>query len=127
MIVEFNVPIRVESVNRTRNRHWAVRYKERNMQREAINACWLTQVRPHQRLAIKRAASNGLNVRFTRIGPGKLDPDNIVAAMKAATDCMADILHVDDADPRVIYQYESKRGKRGEYWLIVRVATRHVA
>jgi hypothetical protein len=53
-------------------------------------------------------------VRLTRIGPRKLDSDNVAGACKATRDGVADWLGVDDGDEsRVRWVYAQERGAYG--------------
>lgn len=53
-------------------------------------------------------------VLLTRIAPSNgLDDDNLVGAMKAARDAVAEWLGVDDGHPSVQYRYAQRRGPWG--------------
>ena len=52
-------------------------------------------------------------ITLTRIGPRRLDSDNLAAIFKALRDGIADRLEVDDGDPRVTWRYAQERGKYG--------------
>lgn len=57
-----------------------------------------------------------LVVRLTRISPGRLDDDNLRAAIKGIRDQIAREMGVDDRDPLVRWDYDSpgqERGPRG--------------
>lgn len=49
-------------------------------------------------------------VRLTRIGPRKLDSDNLQASCKSSRDGVADWLGIDDGDDRVTWLYAQERG-----------------
>lgn len=50
-------------------------------------------------------------VVLTRIGPRRLDSDNLAAACKACRDGVADFLGVDDGDEsKVLWSYEQRAG-----------------
>lgn len=58
-------------------------------------------------------------VRLTRIGPRKLDSDNVAGACKAVRDGVADWLDVDDGDEtKVRWVYAQRRAVAGELWLV---------
>ncbi len=48
-------------------------------------------------------------VAITRVGPNKLDDDNLVSACKAARDELAAWLELDDADPRLSWSYDQRK------------------
>lgn len=50
-------------------------------------------------------------VRLTRIGPRRLDDDNVATAFKAVRDGVADWLRVDDGDTsKVRWEYDQAKG-----------------
>ena len=53
-----------------------------------------------------------LRVTLTRIGPKRLDDDNVRGALKGVRDGVADALGIDDADPRVTWRYEQTQSLR---------------
>lgn len=59
--------------------------------------------------ALRRAEPGPLplpvTVRITRVGPRRLDDDNLARACKALRDGVADWLEVDDGDPRISWHY----------------------
>ena len=60
-------------------------------------------------------------MRLTRIGPRRLDSDNLAAALKHVRDGVADALGMDDGDPRLVWLYGQRRGKPGEYAVLVEI------
>lgn len=67
--------------------------------------------------------SDGCRVTMTRIAPSKgLDEhDNLRSALKHACDSVADWLGLNDNDPRIDWKYGQRRGRPGEYAVIVEV------
>ncbi len=66
------------------------------------------------RAALTRPKRWPVVVRLTRIGPRKLDSDNVAGACKATRDGVADWLGVDDGDEsRVRWVYAQERGAYG--------------
>lgn len=51
------------------------------------------------------------DVTLTRIGPRRLDDDNVRGVFKAIRDGIADRLGIKDNDPRVTWRYEQERDK----------------
>lgn len=56
-----------------------------------------------------------------RVGPVKLDDDNLRGALKACRDGLADALGVDDGDSCLTWAYGQKQGKRDEWSVEVTV------
>ena len=50
------------------------------------------------------------DVTITRVGPRMLDSDNAETACKAVRDAIAALFGIDDADPRVKYRVEQRKG-----------------
>ena len=61
-------------------------------------------------------------VRITRVGPKRLDDDNLSRAAKAPRDGVADWLGCDDGDPRVSWHYAQAVAR--EYRVVVTVERR---
>ncbi len=96
MIVE--LPIRLVSESNARSR-WA-RVKRTTSAREFVQLALAAKYGPFP--------ANGLPVvvLVTRVGPNAMDAhDNLRVACKALVDGIAKHLGVDDADPRVTWQY----------------------
>lgn len=97
------IPLRTVSAANARE-HWAAKHRRVSRERAAA-----VIVRPHPLPCV---------VRLVRIaGPrGRmLDDDNAVSALKPLRDGIADRLGVDDADPRVRWEYSQERG---EAWAV---------
>lgn len=63
----------------------------------------------------KRPVKQVVLVTLTRESPGHLDDDGISSAMKHVRDAIArHVLEMDDADPRVLFQYHQRVAKRIE-------------
>lgn len=110
------VTIGIRTVSETNQReHWKARHRRRSTQRQTVKLVMLGALRTE---GIKAPCI----VRLTRIAPsGGLDFDNLVSSMKATRDAVADALGLDDADPRIRWEYGQARGNRKEYAVIVRV------
>ena len=86
--------------------HWRARARRVKAERTtAMVACCASLTRPKRWPVV---------VRLTRIGPRKLDSDNVAGACKATRDGVADWLGVDDGDEsRVRWVYAQERGAYG--------------
>jgi hypothetical protein len=90
-------PIRLTGSQNVRE-HWRARAKRVKKERSTAEvACQVFLERPKQW---------PVTVRLTRIGPRKLDSDNVAGACKATRDGVADWLRVDDGDEsKVRWEY----------------------
>lgn len=97
--MKVEIPLRTYSLTNTRG-HWAKRHRRAAAERRAAYlACH----------GIGKALP--CEVTLTRVGPRRLDDDNLRGALKSVRDGVADRLGVDDGDPRVIWWYEQRLGK----------------
>lgn len=96
------IPLRtVSALNR--REHWAVRARRVKAERRA--ALLITQPNWIDKFPA--------TITLVRFGPRKLDDDNLRGAMKGVRDGVADRLGVDDADPRITWEYQQEKGKYG--------------
>ena len=109
--LEVALPFRLESrANDHRSNHWGARAKTSKAQRGGAH---LVLIGRRARLR-KMLDSPGLVVRVVRIGPKELDShDNLGSATKDVVDGVADLLGVNDRDPRVIFQPDAEKGPWG--------------
>ena len=114
--MDIRCPVRIESEANRRD-HWAVRHRRFAKQRSVV--------------ALHLLALGGLTrprpplvVTLTRIGPRRLDVDNLAGGFKAVIDQVAAWLGVDDGDPRMVWQFAQKRGRPNEYALAVKIEER---
>jgi len=98
------LPIRLKSSLNQRE-HWAKKAKRVKAERDAT--AWVLGSRPRPALPC--------TVLLTRIAPRTLDDDNLRGAFKAVRDEVARWLGVDDADPRVRWEYAQERGQPKQY------------
>jgi hypothetical protein len=107
MSIEVTLPLRTVSEANQRG-HWSKGAKRAKEQRSVVALA----LGPHLRkvvaahLGIAPALRYGLAVTLTRIGPRRLDGDNLQRALKAVRDGVADALGVDDGDERIEWRYE---------------------
>lgn len=106
------LPLRVVSVMNARE-HWAERARRAKSHRHTTSLVLSARL-PGKRALRERLASNGrVQVELVRIGPRKLDGDNLQAALKAVRDGVADVLKVDDGSELVSWVYGQRSGKFG--------------
>lgn len=85
--------------------HWRVRHRHAKRVRALIPLV----LAPHRRAL----PALPVVVTITRCSPGTMDDDNAVASAKAVRDAIADVLGVDDRDPRVTWVVRQKRAPWG--------------
>lgn len=110
------VTIGIRTVSETNQREfWAARHRRRASQRLTVKLVMLGALRTE---GIKAPC----HVTLTRVAPSKgLDFDNLVSSQKAIRDGVADALGLDDADPRVTWEYAQRRGLRKEFAVVIHV------
>jgi len=123
--IRFVIPMRVSNpLNQSSgNTKWAAIQKTKlhRDQRDTGRAHTLGaigQARAHYGRAPKLVPAL---VRFTRISTGRLDDDNLGAALKHIRDGIAQALKVDDGGPFVRFEYAQRRGTRGYHALLVEI------
>jgi len=144
--IEFVVPVRLESEANLRE-HFHAKARRAKEQRAAVTAAvidagatvYLQVVKPKKKTAKPKAVARwGLPaptmrlapptlpcaVTMTRIAPRVLDDDNLARSAKAVRDQLAELLAIDDRDPRVAWRCEQERGGAHEYAVKVRIEPR---
>src|SRR5271166_4432713 len=113
-MMRFHIPIRLPSLMNTRM-YWRRMAKVTKKQKE------MTQVY----LSIAKNYADvpplPLLVTITRIGPRKLDDDNLASSCKYVRDQIAKMVGVDDGSDQYTWRYEQKLG---EYGVDVEIITR---
>lgn len=103
--IQYSIPIRTVSALNMRE-HWAKRAKRVKAER---NAAYL--LTPHVSLPAA--------ITMTRLGPRRLDDDNLRGALKGVRDGIADRLGVDDGGELVEWRYG--QGKAKDYAVVVEI------
>jgi len=85
---------------------WQVKNKRRAQQ---VNAVRLAVDR--YAFALRARGFNRWSVQLTRMGPRKLDGDNLQRAFKAVRDAVAASVGLDDGDARYAWTYEQQTGQ----------------
>ena len=91
----FTMPVRVVSEANTRE-HWGKKFKRKKEQQESLRVAWKKASRK-----LPRPVAVPCVVRFTRIGPQKLDDDNLSNGFKGLRDSVAHELGIDDGSDLV--------------------------
>jgi hypothetical protein len=118
--MEVLLPIRTWSEANLRE-HWGRRARRFRKQREAARIL-VRAARAGERGAPGPVTRDQpLAITLTRIGQRALDSDNLAGALKAVRDGVADALGMDDGDPRLVWRYAQRKGRRGEYSVLVEI------
>jgi crossover junction endodeoxyribonuclease RusA len=102
------LPLRL--VNETNAReHWAARSSRAKAQRGITSLRLSAELRANP----WRPPGDRWRISITRLGPRRLDDDNLAASAKHVRDGVADALGIDDGDERLAWEYHQRRGDFG--------------
>ena len=103
----FTMPVRVIS-EANESEHWRTKCARKKQQQADTDKSW------HLFRSLKYVAvAFPCVVRLTRIGPKRLDSDNLAGSFKHVQDAIAKKLGIDDGDERIKWEYEQVAvGKR---------------
>lgn len=110
-----DVPIRVVSEANQRC-HWSVRHRRFKQQAQAVWGVWMAE-RP-------KVPPGRLRITLTRVGPRKLDSDNLAGAFKGVRDQLAALIGVDDGSDRIVWGYEQEAIGKRQYAARIRIEPR---
>lgn len=116
-MIRFEAPVRIESEMNARC-HWSVRRRRFDDQKALVAYSW-----PKPRY--RDYGDGPLTITLTRIGPRRLDSDNLASGFKAVRDEIARTLGIDDGDKRLTWRYEQERGKAKQYAIRVSIESIH--
>lgn len=122
LLVAFTIPLRTVSALNKRE-HWGARAARVRRERRATGLAALAV--GFNKTVGKRLVEQGpLVVCLQRVARRSMDDDNLRGALKAVRDALAQILGIDDADPRVSWAYSQRQGNKQEYAVEVTVEAR---
>lgn len=98
--MKFHIPIKLPSLPNERM-HWRALVRIKHEQQLATHLCMMDKVVPPMPLTIT----------ITRVGPRKLDDDNLAASCKFVRDQIARMVGTDDGSPLYEWQYEQRFDK----------------
>lgn len=114
----FDAPIRtVSEANRSSREPWQVKMRRRKDQQTAMGVMFLNALQG-------RRVELPCVVRLTRVGPKRMDSDNLAGSFKACRDQIARQIGVDDGDTRITFEYEQTPIGERSYNVIVEIQTR---
>lgn len=105
--MKFHVPIKLPSLANTRL-HWRSMAALKKRQRLAVY-CQMVASKGRGEMLPKLPHV----ITITRVGPRKLDDDNLAAACKYVRDQIAAIVGVDDGSPMYTWRYAQRTGPYG--------------
>lgn len=112
--MRLHIPIRLQSLANTRM-HWRAMMRLKQQQRSATKLSMLGKPVPPLPLI----------VIITRIGPRKLDDDNLAAACKYVRDQVAECVGVDDGSPLYTWVYRQRNDGRHQHGVEVEIVHRN--
>lgn len=112
-MIVISLPLRLVSEANVREHHM-VKARRASEQRQLARMALTPQIPPIREPHVW----HDIEVRITRIGPRKLDSDNLARACKAVRDGIADAVGLDDGDPRFDWDYD-QRTKGRSYGVII--------
>lgn len=110
--MRLHIPIRLQSLANTRM-HWWAMARLKKQQRNATRLSLIGKPVPHLPVV----------VTITRIGPCKLDDDNLAAACKYVRDQIAEHIGVDDGSPLYTWVYKQRVTSMEQYGVDVEIVT----
>lgn len=99
--MRFTIPLQLPSLANTRM-HWRAMANLKKRQRAATALC-MCQAGP--------VPPSPLLVTLTRVGPRRLDDDNLASACKYVRDAIAARVGIDDGSAEYTWRYEQRIGK----------------
>lgn len=114
--IDFMVPNCKTVSEMNQREHWRIRNQRKQDQQESVVIAMLNALRG-------RKVVLPCVVNLTRIGPRKMDNDNLAGALKHCQDAVARLLRVDDGDESLVkfYHYQMPVGTR-EYAVKVEIS-----
>ena len=105
----FAIPVRTVSEANLRE-HWRAKHGRKKIQQHMTVEAW-PKLNGHLRaLAVVKPPCL---VRLVRVGPKRLDPDNLAGSFKHVQDQIAALIGIDDGNERIKWEYEQVAvGKR---------------
>lgn len=109
--MRFHIPIRLQSLANMSHQHWRKLARLSRKQKKATARC----------IHGKEIPPPPLTIIITRIGPRRLDDDNLASACKYIRDQIATTVGVDDGSPLYTWVYRQRNEGRGQYGVDVEI------
>lgn len=115
MVFKFEAPVKTVSEGNSRG-HWAGGHRRHSTQKRDTFFAWKAAMRGRRLRPVFPCV-----VKLTRLAPKLLDlGDNLPMSMKYVRDQIAELLGVDDADPRIRFEYDQTVSTR--YGVVIEVS-----
>jgi hypothetical protein len=101
--VRFHIPIKLPSLANLSHQHWRKLTRMKDKQKRAARLCMSGVEIPLPPLI----------VTITRIGPRKLDDDNLASSCKYIRDQIAEKVGLDDGSAEYTWRYDQRTGAYG--------------
>jgi hypothetical protein len=102
-VISMDLPLQIVSESNARE-HWRVVAKRKKLHRTTARLLMQRHLRPMN-------YAGPVEITMTRIGPRKLDDDNLTGGFKATRDGIADWLGIDDGSDRLTWICQQRIGK----------------
>lgn len=112
-MIDLTLPIKTISEANVRH-HWATMRRRKIAQQQEVDA------ELHKALS-GRGVQLPCVVTFTRIGPRKLDDDNLRSSFKGIRDSVARRIGVDDGDERIRFEYQQEPVGKHQYAIRIQI------
>jgi hypothetical protein len=109
-VVEVEFPWRLLSPNAALRLHWAAKARRRATER-SMTETRLLATGKWIGLYLLVEGHGHVVITLTRLSPRAFDSDNLQGACKSIRDGVADWLGLDDADPRLRWEYRQEKAK----------------
>jgi len=117
-MLEFELPVKTISEANRRYNWGKGRFYHLHRHRKQREAARLAMNVHRDRVPADRP----LRITLVRVGPRRLDDDNLAGAMKHVRDGIADSLEIDDGDEtQAVWSVAQEQGVQGEYSVLVRI------
>jgi hypothetical protein len=98
--IDFTVPIRTVSEMNSRD-HWTVRQKRKKAQQEEMLVALYNNLKSHR-------ITQPIAITLTRMGPRRLDGDNLQSSLKFCRDAIAWKIGIDDGNEKAALWFYSQ-------------------
>ena len=102
-MTEFSLPMKLTSLANERV-HWSIKSKRAKAQRQAARLVCSNA------LVGNFSLEPPMTITIVRVGPRKLDSDNLAISAKHVRDGIADALGIDDGNPCLTWEYRQENG-----------------
>ena len=113
--MRFHIPLRLVSLANMSHKHWRTLSNTSRKQKEATHYCILNKLVEigWQEHTVAKLPAPPILITITRVGPRKLDDDNLASACKYVRDQIAAEVGVDDGSDLYTWRYEQRKGAYG--------------